>query len=88
MLPNECAELIELFNAGKMEEAKQLAFRLMPVNAAVTTKYGIAGLKAAMEYVGLYGGDLRLPLQRANETVRAEVRSALVNAGIAVREVN
>ena len=88
VLPNECAELIELFEAGKMEEARQLAFRLMPVNAAVTTKYGIAGLKAAMEYVGLHGGELRLPLQRANEAVRAEVRSALVNAGITVREMN
>ena len=88
VLPNECAELIELFEAGKAEEARQLALRLMPVNAAVTTKYGIAGLKAAMEYVGLFGGEPRLPLRRASEEVRAYVRSTLVNAGIAVRDID
>ena len=81
-------ELIELFEAGKAEEARQLALRLMPVNAAVTTKYGIAGLKAAMEYVGLFGGEPRLPLRRASEEVRAYVRSTLVNAGIAVRDID
>lgn len=88
ILPNECAELIELFEAGKTEEARQLAFRLMPVNAAVTTKYGIAGLKAAMEYVGFFGGKPRLPLRSASKEVRAYVRSTLVNAGIAVRDID
>ena len=88
VLPNECAELIELFEAGKAEEARQLALRLMPVNAAVTTKYGIAGLRASMEYVGLFGGEPRLPLRRASEDVRAYVRSTLVNAGIAVRDID
>ncbi|MGN0799646.1 MAG: dihydrodipicolinate synthase family protein [Christensenellales bacterium] len=87
ILPNECAELIELFEAGKAEEAKQLAWRLMPVNAAVTTKYGIGGLKVAMDYVGLYGGEPRLPLCRPGAEVREYIRSTLVNAGVAVRDI-
>ncbi len=86
VVPNECAELIELFEAGKTEEAKALAYRLMPLNAAVTTKYGIGGLKTAMEYVGLFGGEPRLPLQLPNAEIRAYIRSTLVNAGIAIRE--
>ena len=86
MLPNECAKLIELFEAGKTEEAKALALRLMPVNAAVTTKYGIGGLKVAMDLVGLFGGEPRLPLRRPNAEIRAYIRSTLINAGITVRD--
>lgn len=86
VLPNECAKLIELFEAGKTEEAKALALRLMPVNAAVTTKYGIGGLKTAMDLVGLFGGEPRLPLRRPNAEIRAYIRSTLINAGITVRD--
>ena len=78
--PNECAELLELVEAGKTEEAKALSARLFPVNAAVTAKYGIGGLKAAMEMVGLAGGEPRLPLRRPNEEGLADIRQILATA--------
>lgn len=87
LLPNECVELTELFEAGKHDQARQLAMRLMPVNAAVTTKYGVGGLKVAMEYVGLFGGEPRLPLRRPDAETRAAIRSTLITAGIAVRDI-
>ena len=36
--------------------------RLTPIARAVTTGFGIAGLKAAMELAGYTGGDPRPPL--------------------------
>jgi len=80
--PNECADLVELAAAGKLEEARALAFRLMPVNAAVTAKYGIGGLKVAMELVGLHGGEPRLPLRRPNAEGQADIRETLKTAGL------
>ena len=59
-----------------------MAFRLMPVNAAVTSKYGIGGLKVAMEMVGLYGGEPRLPLRRPNADAVDDIRRILTAAGL------
>lgn len=80
--PNECVELLDLFEAGKLEEARQHAFRLMPVNAAVTARFGIGGLKYAMEQVGLFGGEPRLPLRRPNADAQAEICEILKTAGL------
>ena len=80
--PNECAEVVSLVNEGKYDEARALAFRLMPVNAAVTSKYGIGGLKVAMEMVGLYGGEPRLPLRRPNADAVDDIRRILTTAGL------
>lgn len=82
IVPNECAQLMELFAAGRFEEARALALRLMPVNAAVTARFGIGGLKTAMDMVGLFGGEPRSPLRLPGEAVRAEIREILRNAGV------
>ena len=80
--PNECAELLELVEQGKLEDARALAFRLMPVNAAVTARFGIGGLKVAMEQVGLYGGEPRSPLRRPGKETCDEIAGILRTAGL------
>lgn len=80
--PRECAELRDLFVAGEHEAARQLQFRLLAPNAAVTTRFGIAGLKAAMEMVGLESSDPRPPLLPATDAERADLRGILERAGI------
>lgn len=80
--PNECKELLELVEAGRIDEARQLVFRLMPVNAAVTARFGVGGLKVAMEIMGLYGGAPRLPLRSPNDEVRREIGQILKTAGL------
>lgn len=62
IFPNECAELQELYETGRLKEARELQFRLMESNAAVTSRWGIAGLKAAMDFLGHFGGATRAPL--------------------------
>jgi len=62
VLPNECVLLFDLFYAGKLEEARKLQQRLLQPNHAVTARFGVAGLKAAIELFGYYGGNPRPPL--------------------------
>src|SRR5215471_15637516 len=62
VFPREVCRLQELFNAGKLEEARLLQARLAPVNTAVTTTYNVPGLKAALELTAGYGGRPRAPL--------------------------
>ena len=81
IFPNECVRLQTLFEAGKMKEARELQMKLIDSNDAVTTRWGIAGLKAAMDMVGLYGGDPRPPLVPLGDADREELRKILTQTG-------
>lgn len=65
--PEMCAELQELYEAGKMDEARELYGRVYVLNQAVTARYGVAGLKAAATALGYQGGFVRSPLQPLSE---------------------
>lgn len=60
--PQASCWLFELFKQGNIEESKNFQHALIRLNRAVSGKYGVAGVKAAMDIVGLYGGNPRLPL--------------------------
>jgi len=81
VFPNECARLQTLFDAGKIREARDLQMNLIDSNNAVTARWGIPGLKAAMEMIGLYGGDPRPPLMPLKEADREELRKVLTQTG-------
>lgn len=81
VLPEACKRLHQLFEAGDLDAARTLQLRLMAPNAAVTTKYGIAGLKAAMEIAGYRGGFPRPPLLPLTEEELADVRATFDAAG-------
>ncbi|MDP9471469.1 MAG: dihydrodipicolinate synthase family protein [Chloroflexota bacterium] len=80
--PGLCKEIETCFKAGDHDEARRLQQRALAPNAAVTTQFGIAGLKAAMDAVGLRGGKPRPPLEPLNERDASEVRRILGEAEI------
>ncbi|MBS3984823.1 MAG: dihydrodipicolinate synthase family protein [Selenomonadales bacterium] len=73
VLPFECTEIVRLFNAGDLAQARVLQQRLLAPNHAVTARFGVAGLKAAIELFGYYGGDPRPPLLPLTTAERQEV---------------
>ena len=81
VFPNECVRLQKLFEAGKMKEARDLQMTLIDSNNAVTARWGIPGLKAALEMIGLYGGEPRPPLMPLEEANREELRKILTQTG-------
>lgn len=80
--PNQCVRIVELVEEGKIEEARQLQFKLLDANKAVTAKYGIAGLKAALDALGYFGGDPRSPLPQINEKDKSDLLDILKKAEI------
>lgn len=80
--PNEAAEVQELYEAGKTDEARELYLRMLPVNAAVTGTYGIAGLKFACDYAGYTGGHVRNPLIDSSDEDKAKLTVILEKAVI------
>jgi 4-hydroxy-2-oxoglutarate aldolase len=83
--PAQCAELRDLYLQGNHEAARAAQFNLLAPNAAVTTRFGIGGLKAAMEMIGLATSDPRPPLLPATTGERQEIRQILEQAGILAR---
>lgn len=82
IVPNECVSLMEFFEQQKHEEARSLQFKLMALNAAITSKYGIGGLKTAMDMIGLNGGAPRHPLYKPGDAPRKEIKQILLDASV------
>jgi 4-hydroxy-2-oxoglutarate aldolase len=75
-------EILKAVQSGEHTRAKDFHLRLLPVGAAVTSQFGIAGLKAAIELRGFYGGPARSPLGSVTEESRAEIRQILRASGL------
>lgn len=80
--PQKSIEIYRLFQAGEWAAAAELQRRMLPVNAAVTARFGIAGLKDALDMLGYYGGPVRPPLLPLGEGERQVLRAILVEGGI------
>jgi 4-hydroxy-2-oxoglutarate aldolase len=80
--PRQSVDIYRLFGEGRWDEAAGLQRRMLPVNAAVTARFGIAGLKAALDMLGYYGGPVRSPLVDLAERDRQALRDALVTGGL------
>ncbi len=78
VVPQECVQIQSLFNEGKMNEARALQSQLTPLAKAVTIKYGIGGLKVAMDLTGYFGGNPRLPLKKPDKEVEGELKRLLL----------
>ena len=76
--PEASVNILSLFKKRKMVEARALQERLTPLAKAVTTKYGIGGLKMAMDLMGYFGGDPRPPLKRPGEDVGNELNKLIL----------
>jgi 4-hydroxy-2-oxoglutarate aldolase len=75
--PDACVTLYEHVRAGRHADALALQQRLTPLAQLVTSVYGIAGLKVALELEGYQGGPVRAPLLPATAAGREDIARAL-----------
>lgn len=80
MVPEICVDIYNGLQAGRWEEAKAQQLRMMPVNKAITATYGVAGLKAALDMMGYFGGNPRLPLLPLSNPEKEQLRQILAEA--------
>jgi 4-hydroxy-2-oxoglutarate aldolase len=80
--PRECLRLMDLYDRGELAEARSLQARLIPPNTAVTSGYGVPGLKAALQLVAGYGGEPRRPLMPLGETERSRLHAIFAEADL------
>jgi len=77
LLPSLCLELLAGVRAGRYDRALDLQHRITPLGRAVTTTFGIPGLKAALDLAGFRGGDPRPPLLPLAADAKERIRTLL-----------
>ncbi|HEY8187957.1 MAG TPA: dihydrodipicolinate synthase family protein [Pyrinomonadaceae bacterium] len=78
--PALCLAIFRAVQSGDVKLAESLQARLTPLAEAVTIRFGIGGLKAALEMRGYVGGAVRAPLRSPDDEAREEIRRCLDEA--------
>jgi 4-hydroxy-2-oxoglutarate aldolase len=78
----EFCQVYDLARGGRWEEAKEVAARMMLADRGVARRYGIGGLKAALDLLGFYGGPCRAPLGTPDGDAIEEIKDVLASAGL------
>jgi 4-hydroxy-2-oxoglutarate aldolase len=81
VFPEPCCNLYELGVAGKLKEGRDLQLQILKLNQMVSGKFGVAGVKAAMDLVGFYGGPPRAPLLPLTTEEKEKLREDLIASG-------
>jgi 4-hydroxy-2-oxoglutarate aldolase len=71
------AELCSAFARGELPRAGRAQETLQPLNKTIVGALGVAGVKAALDAVGMHGGPVRPPLLPLSAKGRIEVESLL-----------
>jgi 4-hydroxy-2-oxoglutarate aldolase len=76
LYPDLWVDLLELYRNGAVEDARGLEARLLPMTKTVM-KYGVGGIKAALDMTGFYGGPPLMPLKAPQPAAIDEIQAAL-----------
>lgn len=82
VLPKDMALMADSYLKGDHETAVRAQLRLLPLIRALFAEVSPIPCKAAMEMLGLCGGELRLPLVPISENAKEDLRKALRDLGL------
>ena len=68
-----CRDIFASFKKGNLDRARRIQLSMIGINQAVTARFGVPGLKSAMDHAGLYDGPVKPPLLDADETTKREI---------------
>jgi 4-hydroxy-2-oxoglutarate aldolase len=78
-LPYACVTIWEAFRTRQEDAGRDWQTRITPAGRLIATKYGIPGLKYAMDLNGYYGGPPRLPFVPPSAQAKAEIEKAFAD---------
>jgi len=86
--PGHCLEIYDAFVTGDIARARDLQHKIIALNAAVTARWGVPALKAAMDHLGLFGGNVRRPLLPLNEEIKKQLVEMMGEKGLKLYKDN
>lgn len=82
LVPGWAGEIVEAFQAGRSAEAGRMQERVGPLHNEIVGRWGVPGVKHALDLLGLEGGDPRPPLAPLGSKGQVAVRRVLEGAGL------
>lgn len=83
--PRDTSRMVHLFLDGRVDEARDLQFRYLPLAKALFCEPNPVPVKAAVKALGFDAGDVRLPLVEISKAGMDLVRQKLSEAGLGAR---
>lgn len=80
-LPDVVTRLYSYLESGDLGKAAELNHTIVSANLDISGKYGVAGVKCAMDFCGLHGDYPRLPLLPLSERERSSIQAVLQTTG-------
>jgi 4-hydroxy-2-oxoglutarate aldolase len=80
--PDKCLEIYSYFMKGEIAKAREIQHKVIPVNSAITSQWGVPALKEAMDHLGFYGGPARKPLMPLSDPIKEQLFKLITEAGI------
>ncbi len=80
--PEDMAEMCNAWDRGDMAKARELHFKLEPLNAAMFIETNPIPVKTALALMGKIGEEFRLPLCEMSPANKEKLKGVLKNAGI------
>lgn len=77
---SDAAEISVAYGEGRVADAGRIQERIAPVHQKIVADMGVPGVKAALDLLGLRGGEPRAPLAAASEARIAQIREVLASA--------
>jgi 4-hydroxy-tetrahydrodipicolinate synthase len=77
--PREFSKMVRLSLDGKYENARKIHYELLEIMDALFEDGNPAGIKAALDCMGIAGNNLRLPLVKANKATYNKIKTLIKN---------
>jgi 4-hydroxy-2-oxoglutarate aldolase len=82
LVPGASAGIVRAHAEGEGVTAGRLQEKVAPLHDGIVGAFGVAGVKRALDLLGMKGGDPRPPLASAGEAATERIRELLREAGV------
>jgi 4-hydroxy-tetrahydrodipicolinate synthase len=80
--PGDMSEMCSLFLSGKLEEAREMHYKLEKLNRVLFIETNPIPVKTALSIMGMVSEEFRLPLVKMAEDNRGKVKQAIGSYGL------
>jgi 4-hydroxy-tetrahydrodipicolinate synthase len=82
IVPKDNADMVKAWEEGKVERARQLFYKLLPLCQAMFIETNPIPVKTALALLGKIDGEMRLPLYPMAQANQEKLKSALKDYGL------